>query len=45
MCFVYLRGQCWLLSGAKNFKKGILLSDPIPVVKWVEGNKMDGVTE
>lgn len=44
-CFVYLCGQCWLLSSAKNFKKGIVLSDPISMVNWVEGNKMDDVTE
>jgi hypothetical protein len=34
-----------MLVTTKNFKKGIVLSDPISMVNWMEDCKMDDMIE
>jgi len=42
---MFCKSSCSVLVAAKNFKKGIVLTDPISMVNWMEDYKMDDMTE
>jgi len=42
---MFFKSLCSVLITTKNFKKGIVLSDPVSMFNWMEDYKVDDVTE